>query len=639
MAIVGNSDIIVLPNGVNPNTTSGYDDIHGGQNQLLAVNEGSANLWIFNTDTNLWVNISSATENVGGEQEVYDDEGDSSYRDVRTFNTRDASMRILQRENTLDFRAVGHSLNDFKNDNIILFKQCWYSYNTNNHIEFVPADRITITAVNTTKKTFTLSLPMDKQIDFNPLKSGHKWAVYRRNASSGSEAPKWLIDKYENGTFYYSFLAPNATHPALNQEVELLNPFINYTNINSNEARILPQFYLGQTYNGKTIVSPRIIFYSFDNLNSLHNILLDVETLDEQGNGYEYLLHLQSIDLVIWTEMELIYEGPDYVSACYLNNSNELFLNNKIVIFIIVGYTPNYIVLNPDYSIHTNLTALINYSSSQSMYSLLKSKGKFYFFNGTFMNDIVLYKTDSSFKDIIENFNNVNSEIIYLPISEDGYLSGYTFEISRFLSDSSKNTLNVFFNTVFTDSEHVLKSKSSISTSKLSNNEDELIYAKNGPYIVNPVKWDSINSNFSYQMGSKYSNFLFFTYNKNYYLFKNFSTSNTSGESLYVLKLNNYNKTTLEEVITDTFEITGATYTQQNQTTLLVSANTTIYLKLSKDWQGKELIVKNMGNFSCSIVRAGTETIDGPINTAYSLSPNSTIALRALGGKIITYNK
>lgn len=130
--------------------------------------------------------------------------------------------------------------------------------------------------------------------------------------------------------------------------------------------------------------------------------------------------------------------------------------------------------------------------------------------------------------------------------------------------------------------------------------------------------------------------FFFFYFNNEYYLFRNFGTPSL-GEFNYILKINNYNNTTLEEVITDTFEITENTYTQQNQTTLLVSANTTINLKLSKDWQGKELIVKNMGNFNCNIVRAGTETIDG--TTAYSLPFNSTIALRALGGKIITYNK
>lgn len=618
MAIVGNSDIIILPDGVNPNTTFGYDELHGSQNQLLAVNENSANLWIFNTTTNLWIKVNSATENVGGEQEVYDDEGDSSYRDIRTFTTRDSSMRVLQRTNTLDLRAIGHSLNDFKKFPHSIFKNELYSYTDG--LPFSFNTPIKITSVNLGNSTFEIDLPLSKQIDFNPLKDGKKWYVYRRNSGASLY---YEIVKYSNngiaGTFYYNKIG-SSPNPTTNLEIELCNPWLNCYNINSDESVAFPSLESGEAYSDTTVKYCYTIGYYY--INQIHYVLINMVGVNDSN----YLIKVTSDDFVTWVVDPIpIYTGfsTDFLGGSSIRIENERTnLLGKIIVFHAGSAIPKCIILNEDFTIYSNPSVLTLDSLPHTVFSSVNTyKGKIYFY---FMNSNYLGITNNSYYqivngndslDIIDKYFEVNSKYNYANISGQILTKENNHNFIKLLK-----IINEY--TVLKSSGGYVSATETLSDFKLNTHK-----------VFFTTPFNAIDSNLLWQK-KPIGQDLIFEYNNKKYFFTTRSDNTNRNIGLFVLR--DYSQTTLEEVITDTFEITESSYTQQNQTTLLINANTTINLKLSKYWQGKDLVIKNNGSFTCNIIPAGSETIDG--TTGYNFSSGS-IALRALGGKIITYNK
>lgn len=619
MAIVGNSDIIILPDGVDPNNTSGYDELHGSQNQLLAVNENSANLWIFNTTTNLWVKVNSATENVGGEQEVYDDEGDSSYRDIRTFTTRDSSMRVLQRTNTLDLRAIGHSLNDFKKFPHSIFKNELYSYTDG--LPFSLNTPIKITSVNLGNGTFEIDLPLNKQIDFNPLKDGKKWYVYRRNSSASLY---YEIVKYSNngivGTFYYDKIG-GSPNPTTNLEIELCNPWLNCYNINSDESVAFPSLKSGETYDGITIQSSYVIGYYY--INQIHYVLVNVVGV----NGNSYLIKVSSNDFNTWVVDPIpIYTNTylNFTAGSSVRIENERTnLLGKIIVFHAGSAVPKCIILNEDFTIFSNPSVLTLDSLPHTVFSSVNTyKGKIYFY---FMNSNYLGITNNSYYQIINSGDSLDTTDKYFEVNS---LYNYISVSGQILTKENNHN---FIRLLRIVGEYtVLKNSGGYiaATERLAD------FKLNTQKVFFTTPFNAIDSTLLWQKKPLGHDLIFEYNNKKYFFTTRSNISTDANIGLFVLR--DYSQTTLEEVITDTFEITESTYTQQNQTTLIINTATTINLKLSKYWQGKDLIIKNSGGFTCNIIPAGSETIDG--TTGYNFSGGS-IALRALGGKIITYNK
>jgi len=637
MAIVGNSDIIVLPNALaNPNDIE-YAVIQDTQKQLLAVNEGSTNLWIFNTDTNLWVNISSSTENVGGEQEVYDDEAESSYRDVRTFNTRDSSMRILQRENTLDFRAVGHSLNDFKIADDIFLKPA-----------VIRNQEVSSKTVGTKIKVLTLNgnkittdLPLDKNLDFNPTKEGYNWIIrLDKELVLQNGNVNYRVDKYSNGTFYITKLS--GVDIQINDTITLWNPFINYKYILPKLDLNSFEFFLsGSTLFGQTIHSIEPIATFFHNG---RYIMLFVMRRTQNPVTW-YLSYTTSLNLIDWTtptNSDIIYQNTaNYSTVTHFYNNFSFDgsnLNHHIISFVCKSSPPyqGYIlVLDSDLNLIYNSSLTV--SKWITRYKTLKYKGKIIYIGLSTGNNGLIKDRGSDFLLTDEPFDNyqiVNPTTLVVIANQptEAFLTknntSYSFTNCSIQTPGDETTWRQGFYSF-------LKVNDKLSRVLSRNIFDILDF--NGFSIVDNQfrRWDNNNS-------MLISGQVFFSHKDKIYFYRSGKGSLApyyNKASIGIFELRDYSKTTLEEVTTDTFEITESTYTQQNQTTLLVSANTTINLKLSKDWQGKELIVKKTGNFTCNIVPSGSETIDGVAGTYNFLGDKTSIALRALGGKIITYNK
>ena len=634
MAILGTSDTILLPDGVNPNTHPDYANIRNGlQKQLLSVNENNSHLWIFNTSNNTWEKIEFLTENIGSGVKIFDDTQDNSYRNIRTLIPNDKSIKIFERGDTLDFRFSGHSFETFNKSGMFTFKTCL----VRNH-EFdnkIIGTRVKVLSVNGNK--ITTDLPLTNNFDFNPTKEGYNWAIrLDKDPSLQNGEYNYKIDKYNNGIFYVT--KTHGVDIQVGDYISIFNIFMNYTYLLSNLSLNSFEFFVsGNTLFGNTIhsIEPLSVFY--------HNnkfIMLFVMRRVESPITW-YLSYTTSRDLVNWTvpsNNEIIYQDTNnttFVGFFYNNfNFDGINTNYHIIGFLCNTAPPNngrILILDYNLNIKENINSLGCWFTK---YHYFKYRGKlFRVYNGTNKDRKLEYLFTNDPFDSAITTNPSNNAIVYIPneyptIYKDNNI--FSFSLLQTKNSNLTESFKVSFYTF-------LRYNNKFSKVFSSNIVDLLITTLSPYFFTDNIRW--VNDFRMLTFGK-----IFFKFKNNLYVF--FTGTGNSGnyfnkKSIGIFKIKNWTNTTIKKETTSyiKFEPTEdiITYNQGNQSIVeLWANNTTINLLPSKKWINEDFIVINTPGWTITFSAASGETIEE--NNSYS-SVDTKIVLRAVNGKIIRYNK
>lgn len=321
-----NTGYIILQSGDNPNT---FPNLQGSQKQHIAINEGTGNVWFFNNDsTPKWTLTSLYAENVGSGIPVTKQSPEGVLQ-FKTLNSDIDTCEVIQAEgsDTISLRDYNHTFNNDKSSLTDMFERSYIIGGFDYQNIETTTTPIQIASIGTTgsEKYFTISGISSTSINLNPLKSGHKWIAYRLNKPlplnipiQSKHRPKWVINKQVGDRFYYETVTdPYETvgerEPFVNDYVEFLNPFINYTHLNENEEPLFPTIAPGETFNGIGITSNHPI----GTMNRGNDIVLFMNIRTSYLVGMtqinkDFLVYSITEDLVTWTEpVEIVVTGLD----------------------------------------------------------------------------------------------------------------------------------------------------------------------------------------------------------------------------------------------------------------------------------------------------------------------------------------
>lgn len=578
-----------------------------------------------------------------------------------------------------------------------------------------------LATVNTTDKYFTISGGIG-DLNLNPLKSGHKWIGYRLKRSAANSPPnnniptesryrpKWIITKHINDRLYYTTIEdPNETtpqeEPAVNDHVEFLNPFINYTHVKEDELPLFPDLSGGTLFNGLPVSQNNPVGI----MNRGNDIVLFLTIKVEEVTGgtpvfKDLLVYTITEDLVTWSEpVEIVVTGLDIEGINTGGDTVYDFGATRIVYieeagkpsdrYIVLGFMSlidgdgvvegsyrSFFVLNENFEIEDN--RLVSFSINNPPIfgnDLTKYNGNwrtiFYdTVNFVFKERVFYVEIDDLISNpILANYSVIDGDYTEATVFlDDGAGKNIKDRViedptsTRYLNYNNKLYLAALasLTSTFIDSSYynINKAHNAFYIGTLVHNGDgsstgnyHWYWNRTNPFICSPMNYGLATSisgyedKYMWQSGDPLglvplvfeNEIYFFTAFQQPWTIPGQPYYNSSLPQTTLIKLTDFTKKTLEDVIVDYIE-TNITTNQTQYSKVIVCNNTSVIainLLPSVDWNGKEIIIKRLGSGNVNITPYTGDSIDGIVNSIYTLSSsNESVILKSVGNDIKKIN-
>lgn len=681
------------------NTNPNDNPIQGTFFQRIITVINNLVLYVYNGVT--WVKAKLFARNIGNYKELLKPVITNTQQ-YRTLTSENDTIRIIDNSDTISIEDSTFSDSTFKRHLRDFFKTCYYAQaDLNNVVRAYPLRAQSIDTSDSNNKNFIPNFNNDilTNIDLNPIicdgtKDEYKWRIY---VDRDDNIPDLKIEKYDKVTKKIYYSETDLSQLQHNDVIEILNPYVNYTNVKTDNTAFFPglnaQKYPTGTgsnikYNypagyialeDKLILLVGLIFDSpddfksaitytiinNDNFNSAYTLvqtpLISTETasgIDDLGPHVKTISsrYLEFVEKVGEQSMKYVgvgfctYDNSDIVSPIYYY-LDVIAENQKEIQFLVTQ--PK--ILNFD---SINFPLGINNHDKVWANAITKYKGKwriqFWDYSTMLAGGGYTSEENSDHFEVVFDLplnyilagnsepSNYVKTTIHTIADKTGYLRGLGLAMAYVHLDGNLFMLHGIDNRGLSDDPlqyYITRNNYEYTIAELNSDNVTWSWDKSGPYLMNPIEWTE--SQFLWQNDHMGGGTYFFKYKNNYYILTSIGTATDTYETV-ILKLRDYYKgKELKDYTKNDFKIhqSLSTYTQQNADIIIGDCGSatakTIILKPASEWVGKNIYLKKIGTTSLmTVLPYSGDTIDGSA-VAYNLTV--TTCFKSIGNnKIIT---
>lgn len=672
MSIFKNIGEGVFGTGTNPND----NPLPGGFFQRVVTVINNLVLYIYNGVT--WVKAKLFARNIGNYKELLKPII-SSTQQYRTLTSENNTIRLIDNGDTISVEDSTFNDITFKRHLRDFFKICYYSQtNLDNTVRSSPLWAQSRDITDPDNKNFIPNFTNDAVatgLDFNPIrcndtKDEYKWRVY---VDRDDNIPDLKIEKYDSVTkkIYYSEIEAGQLQDY--NVIEILNPYVNYTNVKSGNTAFFPglnnTIYDGKEikYNypagyialeDKLIIFVGLIFKAPDNdksaityaiidsnnFDSSYTLfptpLISTSTANDPSDLGQHVKtissrYLEFVEKLGEQSMKYIgvgfctYDNSDIVSPIYYY-LDIIIENQKEISFLvtqpkILNFDPTNFVLGTGNHDKVWANAITKYKGKWRVqfwdYSTMLADGGFTAEDNSDHFEVIFDLPLGYIVAGSSGLNDYTKTTIHTIASQTGYLRGLGLAMAYVHLDGNLFMLHGIDNrglSTDTPVQHYLtRNNYEYTIAELNSDNVTWSWDKSGPYLMNPVEWTE--TQFAWQNDHMGGGTYFFKYKNDYYILTSTCTA-TNTYQIVLLKLRDYYKgKELKDYTKNDFTVHSSLvpYVQQNADIIIGDCTTTnkqITLKPASEWVGKCIYLKRIGSSGGPIMGvypSAGDTIDG----------------------------